>query len=118
MDYLSAFMVGGIICVVGQILIDKTKLTPARILVLFVVIGCVLGGLGIYEKLVEFGGAGATVPLPGFGYLLAKGVKEAIDTKGLIGILSGGLTATAAGISAAVFFSFLGAIAFNPKAKQ
>lgn len=117
MDYINAFIVGGIICVIGQILIDKTKLTPARILVLFVVAGCVLGGLGIYERLVEFGGAGATVPLPGFGYLLAKGVKEGVDSAGAAGILSGGMKAAAAGISAAVFFGFLGALAFSPKAK-
>ena len=117
MDYVNAFVVGGIICLIGQILIDKTKLTPARILVSFVVIGCVLGGLGIYEKIVEFGGAGATVPLPGFGYLLAKGVKEGIDSDGMIAILSGGLKAAAAGISAAIFFGFLSALAFSPKAK-
>jgi len=117
MDYINAFVVGGIICVIGQILIDKTKLTPARILVLFVVTGCVLGGLGIYDKLIEFGGAGATVPLPGFGYLLSKGVKESIDSNGIIGILSGGWKAAAAGVSAAVFFGFIGALAFSPKAK-
>lgn len=117
MDYINAFIVGGIICVIGQILIDKTKLTPARILVLFVVTGCVLGGLGIYDKIVEFGGAGATVPLPGFGYLLAKGVKESIDSSGASAILSGGLKAASAGISAAVIFGFLGALAFSPKAK-
>ena len=117
MDYVNAFIVGGIICVIGQILIDKTKLTPARILVLFVVTGCVLGGLGVYEKLIEFGGAGATVPLPGFGYLLSKGVMDSIDSNGVTGILSGGLKAAAAGISAAVFFGFLGALAFSPKAK-
>lgn len=116
-DYLKAFIVGGIICVIGQILIDKTKITAGRILVLFVVLGCILSGLGIYEKIAEFGGAGATVPLPGFGNLLAKGVKEEIDLKGFSGILTGGLKATSAGISAAVFFSFLAALIFNPKAK-
>jgi len=117
MDYINAFIVGGTICLIGQVLIDKTKLTPARILVLFVVTGCVLGGLGIYEKIVEFAGAGATVPLPGFGYILAKGVKEGIDNSGMSAILSGGLKAASAGISAAVFFGFLGALAFSPKAK-
>ena len=117
MDYVNAFVVGGIICVIGQILIDKTKLTPARILVLFVVTGCVLGGLGIYDRIVEFGGAGATVPLPGFGYLLAKGVMEGIDSDGISAILSGGLKAASAGISAAIFFGFISALAFSPKAK-
>ena len=91
MDYIKAFWVGGIICVIGQILIDKTKLTPARILVSFVVIGVLLGGLGIYEPLTEFAGAGATVPLTGFGYSLAKGVKEAVDESGLLGAFTGGL---------------------------
>ncbi len=117
MSYINAFIVGGIICVIGQILMDKTKLTPARILVLFVVSGCILGGLGIYEKIVEFGGAGATVPLPGFGYLLAKGVMKEIDSAGMVGILTGGIKAAAAGISAAVFFSALASFAFSPKEK-
>ncbi len=117
MEYLKAFLVGGLICVIGQIFIDKTKLTSARILVMFVVTGCLLGGLGIYEKLIDFGGAGATVPLPGFGYLLWKGVKTEIDSKGFSGILTGGLQAAATGITAAMVFSFLAALIFNPKEK-
>jgi len=117
MDYVKAFIVGGAICVIGQILIDKTKLTSARILVAFVVIGVVLGGIGLYPRLVDFAGAGATVPLPGFGNLLAKGVMEEIDQAGFIGILTGGLKAAAAGIMAAVLFSFVAALAFEPKAK-
>ncbi len=117
MEYLRVFIVGGLICVLGQILIDKTKLTAGRILVLFVVLGCLLGGVGIYEKIIKFGGAGATVPLPGFGYLLAKGVKEEIDKKGAFGILTGGMKAAASGISAAMVFSFLVALVFNPKEK-
>jgi stage V sporulation protein AE len=117
MDYLNAFWVGGLICVIGQILIDKTKITPARILVLFVVIGCILGGFDIYDKIIDYAGAGASVPLPGFGNLLANGVKEEIDAEGAIGILTGGLKAASAGITAAVIFSLLGALAFNPKEK-
>lgn len=117
MNYINAFIIGGIICVIGQILIDKTKLTPARILVLFVVAGCILQGLGIYEKIVEIGGAGATVPLPGFGYALAKGVVKEIDESGFLGIFTGGLKGTAAGIGAAIVFSFLAALIFNPKEK-
>lgn len=117
MDYLKAFIVGGIICVIGQILIDKTKLTSARILVLFVVLGCFLGGLGLYEPLVDFAGAGATVPLPGFGYALSKGVMKEIDNVGILGILTGGLKSAAAGISAAIVFAFLAALVFNPKEK-
>ena len=118
MDYFNAFLLGGIICVIGQILIDKTKLTPARVLVLFVVIGCILGGLGIYESLVNFGGAGATVPLPGFGYALAKGVMEEVDRSGFLGIFTGGLRATAAGIGAVVFFSLIVAILTDAKEKS
>ena len=110
MDYLNAFLVGGIICVLAQILIDKTKMTPARILVLLVVSGVVLTALGIYEPIVKFGGAGATVPLCGFGYLMATGVKEAVARQGLLGIISGGLTAGAAGISAAVFCGYVAAL--------
>ncbi len=117
MEYVKAFLVGGIICTIGQILIDKTKITSARILVLFVVAGCILGGLGIYEKIVDFGGAGATVPLPGFGYLLSKGVKQEIDNKGISGILTGGIKAAAAGITSAMLFGFLASVAFNPKEK-
>lgn len=110
---LYAFLVGGGICLVGQVLIDFTKLTPARILVTFVVTGVLLTGIGIYEPIVYFAGAGATVPLTGFGYSLANGVKEAVDQYGLIGALSGGLTATAAGITASVFFGMLMAVFFK-----
>lgn len=117
MDYLYAFLVGGGICVIGQILIDKTKLTSARILVLFVVLGCVLGGIGVYQPLVDFAGAGATVPLPGFGNTLAKGVMEEVDKSGLIGTLTGGLKASSAGITSALVFAFLAALIFNPKEK-
>lgn len=117
MDYVYAFVVGGLICVIGQILIDKTKLTSARILVLFVVIGCILGGLGIYQPLVDFAGAGASVPLPGFGNTLAKGVMREIDDSGFIGILTGGLKASAAGISAAIVSAFIAAVIFEPKEK-
>ena len=117
MDYLYAFLVGGGICVIGQILIDKTKLTSARILVLFVVLGCVLGGIGVYQPLVDFAGAGATVPLPGFGNTLAKGVMEEVDKSGLIGALTGGLKASSAGITSALVFAFLTALIFNPKEK-
>lgn len=117
MDYLKAFIVGGIICVIGQILIDKTKLTSARILVLFVVIGCLLGGIGWYQPLVDFAGAGASVPLPGFGNLLAKGVMKEIDSSGAIGILTGGLKASAAGISAAIVSAFAMSVIFDPKEK-
>ena len=118
MQYLNAFITGGIICTIGQILIDKTKLTPARILVLFVTIGVILTGLGIYEPIVQFGGAGATVPLTGFGYVLGKGVMQEVDSIGILGALSGGIKAAAAGIAAAVFFSFIAALAFKPKAKS
>jgi len=117
MEYLKAFVVGGIICVIGQILIDKTKLTSARILVLFVVAGCLLGGLGLYKPLVDFAGAGATVPLPGFGYKMAKGVMDEIDAKGLAGLITGGLQAAAGGLTAAIIFSFLAALVFEPKEK-
>ena len=118
MQYVKCFVVGGLICVIGQILIDKTKLTSARIFVLFVTLGVILTGLGIYKPLVDFAGAGATVPLTGFGYSLAKGVMEEVDSKGLIGVLSGGLSATSAGISAAVFFGFLAALIAKPKMKN
>lgn len=117
MDYLKAFIIGGGICILGQILIDKTKLTSARILVLFVVAGCILGGLGWYEKLVDFAGAGATVPLPGFGNTLAKGVIREVDEIGLIGIMTGGIKAAAAGITAAIVFGLIAAVIFNPKEK-
>ena len=114
LNCLKAFFVGGFICIIAQILIDYTKLTPARILVTYVVAGVVLTAVGVYDPLVEFAGAGATVPLTGFGYSLAKGVKEAIMQNGLIGALSGGLTATAAGITASVFFGLLMALFFKP----
>lgn len=118
MEYLYAFIVGGIICVIGQILMDTTKLTPARILVIFVTLGAILGSLGIYDKLVEIGGAGATVPLPGFGNSLAKGAMKAVDEQGLIGAFIGGIKGTAAGITAAIFFGYLMALIFNPKTKS
>jgi stage V sporulation protein AE len=117
MDYLRAFVVGGCICVVGQLLIDKTKLTSARILVLFVVLGCILGGLGLYQPLVDYAGAGASVPLPGFGNLLAKGVMKEIDQSGAIGILTGGFKSAAAGVSAAIVSAFVAALIFEPKEK-
>ncbi|MDD6175575.1 MAG: stage V sporulation protein AE [Firmicutes bacterium] len=110
MEYVKAFVVGGLICVVGQVLIDFTKLTPARILVGYVVSGVLLTALGVYEPLVNFAGAGATVPLSGFGYTLAKGVERAVREDGLLGVLTGGLTATAAGISAAMVFGYLAAL--------
>ena len=118
MDYLKAFIVGGIICVIGQILSDKTKLTPARILVGYVVAGVVLGALGLYQPLVDFAGAGASVPLSGFGNLLAKGTLQAVQKDGLLGALTGPLTAGAAGITAAVLFGLLVALIFKPKDKS
>ncbi len=117
MQYLSAFIVGGIICAIGQVLIDKTKLTAARILVIFVTAGVVLAALGVYQKLVDIGGAGATVPLTGFGYSLAKGAFMDVDKYGLLGALTGGIRATAAGVAAAIFFSYLVAVIFKPKIK-
>lgn len=117
MVYVSAFIVGGIICVIGQILMDTTKLTPARILVIFVTVGTILGAFGIYDKLIEIGGAGASVPLPGFGNSLAKGAIKAVEEKGLIGAFTGGITGTAAGITAAIFFGYIMALIFNPKTK-
>lgn len=116
-DYVKAFIVGGIICAVGQVLIDYTKLTPARILVMFVVSGVILGAIGIYQPLVDFAGAGASVPLTGFGNLLAKGVKKAVTEDGIIGILKGGLTSTAGGITAAVTFGLIVALIFKSKDK-
>lgn len=110
MQYFYSFLIGGLFCVIAQILIDKTKLTPARILVLYVVAGVALTALGIYEPLVEFAGAGATVPLTGFGYALAKGIQEAVATDGWVGAFSGGLTACATGIAAAIFSGFLAAV--------
>ena len=117
LDYLKAFLTGGCICVIGQLLMDKTKLTPARILSAFVVIGVILGGLGIYAPLAQWAGAGATVPLPGFGNTLAKGVREAVDESGFWGIFTGGLTACAGGICAAVFFGLIVALCFKAKDK-
>ena len=113
MDFLKAFFVGGLLCMVGQVLIDKTKLTPARILVSYVVLGVLLTGIGLYKPIVEFAGAGATVPLTGFGYSLANGVKDAVQTDGFLGIVSGGLKATAGGITVAVAMGLLGSIIFK-----
>ena len=118
MEYLKAFLVGGAICLVGQLLIDKTKLTPARILVSYVVIGVILGAVGLYEPFAEFAGAGASVPLTGFGNTLAKGVREAVDKQGFLGIFTGGLKATAGGITAAITAGLLAAILFRPKDKS
>lgn len=115
---LKAFAVGGAICIVGQILIDKTKLTPARILVTFVTTGVILGGFGIYEKLVDFAGAGATVPLTGFGNLLAKGAIEKVKSDGFIGAFTGGTAAAAGGIAAAVFFGYIASLVAKPKIKK
>ena len=118
MDYVKAFLVGGLLCLVGQILIDKTKLSPARILVGYVVAGVILGGLGWYEPLVKFAGAGATVPLTGFGYTLAKGVREAVGKDGFLGIFGGGLKATACGITTAIIAGLLASLIFKPKDKS
>ena len=118
MDYIKAFLLGGALCAVGQILIDKTKLTPARILVLYVVAGVILGGVGLYQPLVDWGGAGATVPLTGFGNTLAKGVREAVKEEGWLGILTGGLKASAGGIAAAILSGGLVALCFSPKDKS
>ena len=115
---LKAFIVGGLICVIGQILIDKTKLTPARILVIFVTTGAMLGGLGIYKYLVDFAGAGATVPLTGFGYNLSKGAIEAVKENGIIGAFTGGVKASAGGIAAAVFFGYIASLISKPKMKK
>ena len=117
MDYVKAFLVGGILCVIAQLLIDYTKLTPAKILVGYVVAGVVLGGLGIYQPLVDFAGAGASVPLLGFGNTLAKGVREAIAESGFLGILTGGLKSTAGGITAAIVAGLLASLIFKPKDK-
>ena len=118
MMLLKCFIVGGLICIIGQILIDKTKLTPARILVIFVTTGAILGGLGWYEKLVEFAGAGATVPLTGFGNTLAKGAIEEVGKSGLIGAFTGGIKAAAGGIAAAVFFGYIASLISKPKMKK
>ena len=118
MDYLKAFMIGGALCVVGQVLIDKTKLTPARILVSYVVIGVFLSAIGVYEPFVEFAGAGASVPLTGFGHCLAKGVREAVQQDGLLGVFTGGLKAAAGGITAAVFAGLIVSLIFKAKDKS
>ena len=118
LDYGKAFLVGGLLCALGQLLIDYTKLTPARILTLYVVAGVVLGALGVYQPLADWAGAGATVPLTGFGNLLAKGVKQAVSEKGLLGAFTGGFTAAAGGIGAAVFFGLLVALLAKPGDKN
>lgn len=118
MEYLKAFIIGGIICAVGQVLIDRTKLTPDRILVLFVTLGVALTAIGVYEPLVDFAGAGATVPLTGFGYTMAKGTMELIQQKGLMGVMTGGVSAGAAGIASAVFFGYIAALISRPSDKS
>lgn len=118
MEYLKAFIFGGLLCVIGQILIDKTKLTPARILVSYVVIGVILSAVGLYEPFTEFAGAGASVPLTGFGHCLAKGVRKSINTDGFLGIFTGGLSAAAGGITAAIFAGLLASLFFKAKDKS
>lgn len=118
MQYFNAFWVGGLICVVAQILIDRTKMTPGRILVLFVVLGAVLGGIGLYDKLVQFAGAGATVPIMGFGNMLAKGAIKGVQEEGFLGIFTGGAKAAAGGITASIFFGFVIALLFTPRGKE
>jgi stage V sporulation protein AE len=118
MDYLKAFVVGGFLCVIGQILIDKTKLTPARILVSYVIVGVLLGAVGIYEPLLDFAGAGASIPLTGFGNVLAKGVTKAVDKNGFLGIFTGGLEAAAGGVTVAIIAAFIASIIFKAKDKS
>ena len=118
MQLLRCFVVGGLICIIGQILIDKTKLTPAKILVIFVTVGAILGGLGIYQYIVNFAGAGATVPLTGFGYNLAKGAIEGVKEFGIIGAFTGGVKAASGGIAAAVFFGYIASLISKPKMKK
>lgn len=118
MMILKAFIVGGLICIIGQILIDKTKLTPARILVAYVTIGTILGGLGWYKYLIDFAGCGATVPLTGFGNLIAKGTISEVQTTGLIGAFTGGIKASAGGIAAAIFFGYIASLISKPKIKK
>lgn len=118
MEYLKAFVVGGVFCVIGQLLLDFTKLTPARILVGYVVVGVILSAVGLYKPLIDFAGAGATVPLTGFGHLLANGVKQAIGSDGMIGIMTGGLTASAGGIAASVFFGYVVSLIARPKIRD
>lgn len=117
MSYINAFLVGGALCLIAQVLIDKTKLTPARILVSYVVAGVLLGAIGVYERLVDFAGAGATVPLTGFGYNIAKGVKEAVQEQGFLGILTGGLKSTSGGITAAILAGLIASLLFKAKDK-
>ena len=118
MEYVKVFITGGIICVFAQILMDRTKLLPARIVVIYVVLGTLLTGVGVYDYLVKFGGAGATVPIIGFGYALGEGVMKEVDQVGLMGVFTGGLKATSAGITAAVLFGYFASILFNPKPKK
>ena len=118
LGYIKAFLIGGLLCALGQVLIDRTNLTPARILTCYVVAGVVLGALGIYQPLAEWAGAGATVPLTGFGNALAKGVKTAVQSSGVLGAFTGGFTAAAGGIAAAVFFGYLAAVIFKPREKK
>ena len=118
LEYIKAFAVGGMLCLIGQFLIDYTKLTPARILTSFVVAGVVLSALGVYQPLVDFAGEGASVPLTGFGHVMAQGIREAVKEKGLLGIFTGGFTAAAAGLSAALFFALLGALLFKSRDKN
>ena len=118
MEYLKAFLVGGLLCVVGQILLQRTKLTPARIVVIFVAAGAILTGLDLYKPLVEWAGAGATVPLTGFGYTLATGVLEEVKTAGAIGIFTGGYKAAAGGVGAAILFGYLASVIFQPQSKK
>ena len=118
LDYVKAFVIGGLLCAIGQILIDKTSLTPAKILVSYVVAGVILGGFGIYKPFAEWAGSGATVPLTGFGNTLAQGVKKAVEEKGLLGAFTGGFTSAAGGICAAIFFGYIIALIFKPKEKN
>lgn len=118
LGYIRAFVVGGLFCVIAQIFIDKTALTPARVLVAYVVCGVILGAVGVYEPLIEYAGSGATVPLTGFGYLISKGVREAVDESGLIGALTGSLSKCAGGISAALLFGLLASLIFKSKPKS
>ena len=117
-QFIRTFLCGGVLCLIGQILIDKTSLTPAKILTMYVIAGVVLGAIGVYEPIVQWGGSGAAVPLTGFGYNLAKGVKEAVAAKGFLGAMTGGLTAAAGGITAATIFGWLMALLFSPKERK
>ncbi len=118
MEYFNAFLLGGILCVIGQVLLDRTSLTPARILVFYVVAGVILSGLGLYQPLVDWAGAGATVPLTGFGHTLAQGVREAVEKDGWLGVLTGGLTATAGGIALAITLGLVASFLFHPRPKK